>query len=102
MITLDQPLDLDDPGADAFLDRIQGNILKGHGRPLSAQVVLRFTSDPSAIRSSVAQMARHTLTSALQQRHSAQRRAQTGDGGPFAMLALSAAGYEALGIPESQ
>lgn len=32
MVKLNRILDLDDPGAESFLEGLQGNIIKGHGR----------------------------------------------------------------------
>lgn len=42
MVTLTDLLDLDDTDADAFLEGLQGNIVKGHGRDFTRHVFVRF------------------------------------------------------------
>jgi Dyp-type peroxidase family len=99
---LDPPLDLTHPGARPFLDRIQGNILKSHGRDYTAQIFIRFGADPAVARLWIAEFAKLRVTSAAQQLQ--QRNAWRAAGGPgevFACSHLSYAGYQALGIPES-
>jgi hypothetical protein len=36
MVELDKPIDLEDPAAPDSLDRVQGNIIKGHGHDRTA------------------------------------------------------------------
>ena len=43
MIDINLPLDLNDPEAPQFLSRIQGNIIKGHGRDFTAHLILKMT-----------------------------------------------------------
>lgn len=47
-IRLDTLLDLRDPEADKFLEDIQGNIIKGHGRDFTRHLLLKMTGDPAA------------------------------------------------------
>jgi hypothetical protein len=48
MVTLTGLLDLGD--ADAFLEGLQGNIVKGHGRDFTRHVFVRFGEDLAAVR----------------------------------------------------
>lgn len=64
MTDLTRPLDLDHPGADAFLQGIQGDIIKGHGRVRTAHILLAMTGDPAAVRSWVADFAAQQVTTA--------------------------------------
>jgi len=101
-IPLDQPLDLSYPGAPRFLDRLQGNILKSHGRNYTAQIFIRFGGDPVSARLWIANFARTRITSAAQQIE--QRNAwhdSIGPGELFGCFHLSHAGYQAIGVPES-
>ncbi|HEY0602491.1 MAG TPA: hypothetical protein VGD58_06255 [Herpetosiphonaceae bacterium] len=104
MISLDQPLDLNDPQADEFLAGIQGNILKGHSRNFANHIFLEFGSDTSTIRTWIAEFARTRVVSALRQtqhtalwRQSSKRLNLT-----FVNFLLSYEGYQALGIPAAQ
>jgi len=100
MITLDKSLDLDDPEATAFLQRIQGNILKSHGRDHVNLLFLQF-SDPRPIPAWIAEFARTRITSAQQQREDTQRwRASNAAANlSFVSLFLSFDGYKDLGMP---
>jgi Dyp-type peroxidase family len=102
-ISLKEPLDLDNPDTQKFLENLQGNILKAHARRYAAHLLLRFNSDNiAAARTWIADFAKNNLTSAQKQREAAnewQKRRQAGDtteGELFAMFLLSAAGYRAL------
>ena len=50
MVSLDAPLDRGDPQAGAFLDGLQGNILKAHARDHAVHFVIRFGADQAASR----------------------------------------------------
>jgi hypothetical protein len=49
MVTMNAPLNLGDSEADAFLEGIQGNIIKGHGRDFTRHILLKMTGDPPAV-----------------------------------------------------
>jgi hypothetical protein len=86
MIDLTRPLDLDHPGADALLQGIQGNIIKGHGRVRTAHILLTMTGDPAAARSWVADFTAQKVTTAYRARQAAIAwRAEGGLGEPFAI-----------------
>ncbi|HEX8703026.1 MAG TPA: hypothetical protein VF815_29585 [Myxococcaceae bacterium] len=101
MISLTVPLNLDDSESHPFLEQIQGNILKGHGRPHAAHVMVRFTGGTASARRWLAGFAR-TVTSARSQYHQIESFKARGDGGTFATVALSASGYDVLDVPEDQ
>jgi deferrochelatase/peroxidase EfeB len=98
MVSINQPLDLDDPDASGFLDGIQGNILKPHARDHALHLLVRFGGDQAACRRWIVEFSRTHLTSAQTQRQQTANFKAQGDGGTFANLALSASGYRALGI----
>ena len=84
-----------------MLQSLQGNILKGHGRDFTANIFFRF--DPAKqleLKRMLRQLANYHLISAYRQLLDVQQFKATGkDGGPFAHLALSFKGYQALGMP---
>ena len=95
---LEALLDLRDPGADTFLEGIQGNIIKGHGRDFTRHLLLKMTGAPPAVRRWIAGFAAEHVTSAQEQRQ--QRDAWRADGGAgesFAMFLLAPGGYRYLG-----
>lgn len=95
---LEALLDLKEPGADTFLEGIQGNIIKGHGRDFTRHLLLKMTGDPPAVKRWIARFAAEHVTSAQEQRR--QREAQRAHGGPgesVAMLLLAPGGYRYLG-----
>jgi Dyp-type peroxidase family len=86
-----------------LLQNLQGNILKGHGRNFTANIFFSFDpAKPLESRRMLRQLANYHLTNAYQQLLDARERQTTGkDGGPFANLALSFKGYQALGMAAS-
>jgi deferrochelatase/peroxidase EfeB len=97
MIDLNEPLDLDNPEADAFLSGIQGNILIPHAREHVLVLALVFTAESDAVRAWLGQTSARITWAADQRRQTLAFKAN-GDGGTFASLALSSAGYAAIGI----
>jgi Dyp-type peroxidase family len=99
---LKSPLDLDEPEAPLFMDRIQGNILKGHDRYHAALVVLGFGADSGAARRWIAgQMCRRVTSARQQSAQTAAWRARRDAGEPFFAFLLSYAGYVRLGIADA-
>jgi Dyp-type peroxidase family len=92
-----------------LLSDTQGNILKGHGLGFAAHVMLRFNKDPRLVPEVLKWISEFNPTSALEQY---ERYAKTDDNvidsgtdaeEAFRFLALTKAGYEALGIsPKDQ
>ena len=98
-VTLDNGAPLDENGA-AWLDALQGNILRGHGRSDGLHLFLRLPIDPAAAGRLLADLTRDHVTSAARQYRELQRHRRFGiSGGVFGTLALSASGYERLGRP---
>lgn len=93
-----------DPEIDAFLDRLQGNILKGHGRNNVVFMFCHFRTDcqPQALMFLKEQVKR--VPSAKQQLQSADHKRATGhkDRTPFVSIFLSKSGYDYFGIPSER
>lgn len=87
-----------------MLERMQGNILKPHGRNVERHVFLKFTGAPAAVRAWIrGTLAPRLLTAAAQYDQAAARRADPDfDGGMVAMFYLSAEGYRYLGFNAGQ
>lgn len=83
-----------------LLQSLQGNILKGHGRPFVA--LLFFRLEPAQQRQArrfLRHLANHHVTHAHEQLLGGERFKASGQSaGPFVHLALSHTGYEALGV----
>ncbi len=100
-IHLDAPLSLQNASADErqMLDALQGNILKGHGRHFTANLFFRFDAGYEAgfARALSALVESHVTSAAVQLEQTARFKAGGPGGGAFVHVALSAAGYAALG-----
>ncbi len=98
MINMDAALNLEDSEADAFLEGIQGNVIKGHGRDFTRHILLKMTGDPAAVGRWIARFAAEHVTSAQASRRQRDAwRAHGGSGEPFAMFLLAPDGYRYLG-----
>ena len=86
-----------------MLRALQGNILKGHGRP--ATVNIFFKIDPAKkhqMRAALREIANYHAVSAYQQLIETDTFQATGQSGsPFVSVFLSATGYAALGVPNA-
>jgi Dyp-type peroxidase family len=92
------PIDEDDFKVQALLERLQGNILKGHGRDFSVHIFFSFGDGIPAVRRQLAELTRQYVTSALRQRQETRNLKASGTpGGLFGNLFLSASGYRRLG-----
>src|SRR5215207_2705161 len=100
MVSLENPLDLNDPQATLFLAGIQGNILKSHGRDHADHIFLKFGEDAQEMRSWIAKMAEYQATSARKQREDSRAWKASGRSAqqPFISILLSYDGYRALGF----
>lgn len=93
------PLDEANPEVQALLQRMQGNILKGHGRDHGVYIFFSFGNDLDAARRQLAGLAEKYVTSALRQHKEAQEyREFKIPGALFGNLFLSANGYRQLGL----
>jgi Dyp-type peroxidase family len=102
MINLSQPLDLDDIHAPTFLQNLQGNIIKGHGRNFTAHLIIKLIGNVPAARQWIASFAKDILTTAYaaKQMTQAWKADEATPGEPFFMFLLSAEGYRSLGLAE--
>src|SRR2546428_2427394 len=91
-----------DPSRPEFhkmLENLQANILKPHGRKESNLLVLRFTGEAKDARRWIRDFAREDVTSMRQQLDDTRAFKERGlPGRLVASLALSARGYEILGL----
>ena len=90
-----------DPDIGAFLDKLQGNILKGHGRNNVVFMFCRFRQDQKAKALEFMRGQIGRVRSARDQLLAAERKRQTGqkDTKPFVSVFLSKSGYDYFGIP---
>jgi Dyp-type peroxidase family len=99
---LKDPLDLTEPDAQIFMERIQGNILKGHDRHHTAHLFVSFGTDARAARAWIAGAMSRRLTSTKQQLvHTAAWHVTRGAGHPFFAFFLSHQGYVTLGVEDT-
>jgi deferrochelatase/peroxidase EfeB len=92
-------LDQTQSDAQQFMERVQGNIIKGHGRHHAAHVFVKFGADVAAARAWIAGAMLHRLTLAKPQAaQTARWRAVRGPGEPFFAFLLSHKGYVKLGV----
>jgi len=98
------PLTVDQPEQAEVFSDLQGNILNSHGREAASHLFLRFSQERIGdVGAALADLADGFLTSARAQAEASARFKETHvDGGLFAHLALSAAGYRVLGIPDEK
>lgn len=90
------------PLQQKMLRALQGNILKGHGRLFTANIFIAFGAAPLVSRRLVRDIANHHVIDAYAQLLAAKHFKETGEpGGDFCHLAISFAGYEALGLAAS-
>ena len=93
----DRPIDFRSPAWEPLFHRLQGNILKGHGRNCTANIFLRFTCEGPQLRDLLRTLAERYVTSAFEQLLQAERYRQTGEPGPtFGNLFLTRQAYDKL------
>jgi len=92
-------IDPSDPKFRPMLENLQGNVLKPHGRTESDHLLLQFTAGRQEVRTWIRRFAGEEVTSMKRQldEGEAYRRRGT-SGGVVANVALSARGYETLGL----
>lgn len=110
-VRLDRPLSrLRNADEQSMLSQLQGNILKGHGRPRTAQVFLRIKRGRASVaRAFLRQYAADKLMSAAQQLEAAAIIKIEGPNStnplvnrPLTTIVISASGYRALEIALAQ
>lgn len=97
-------IDPTDPGIPAVLERLQGNILKGHGRDHTVHIFFRFSGNPAQNKALLrVLMQQAPVTSAAQQlQDSAGAKAGGSKAQTFRNLFLTAKGYQQLGCDPLQ
>jgi Dyp-type peroxidase family len=84
-----------------MLRALQGNILKGHGRPATVNIFFKIAvAKKHLMRSALREIANYHAISAYQQLIETDNFHATGQSGsPFVSVFLSVTGYTALGVP---
>lgn len=87
-----------------MLRALQGNILKGHGRPGTVNIFFQIDgAERHSMRAALRSIASHHAVSAYQQLLETEQFKKTRQSGsPFVSVFLSATGYAALGVPAGQ
>jgi len=101
-INLDHfPIDPTDTSLGNFLSDLQGNILKGHGRPFTFNIFVKFKpNQATALRNWIAAFSNTFITSANTQLSDTKRfHDEKIPGRLFVSLFLTAHGYERLNVP---
>ncbi|MDB6151578.1 MAG: putative peroxidase [Chthoniobacteraceae bacterium] len=100
---LDEPISWKDPSHQRFLQCLQGNILKGHGREHTVYIFLKtLEGREKEARAALNSLANRHVTSALKQLQESEK--ETGSShdalllDPFLSILLTHKGYEALGV----
>jgi len=105
------PIDLSKPlawkSADIeerkLLQRLQGNILKGHGRETTANIFFTFGTDVAASKRMLRELGNYHVTSTWRQLLEAEKFKASNkcdSGGAFVHVALSHTGYQALELAD--
>jgi len=100
---MDRPIDdINHPDLKPFLQNLQGNILKGHGRENATLLFLTFgprlsdkSIDPAGAKAWIRSIGQARITSAYEQE---QQKSAPGGLATFQTLALSSRGYEFLSL----
>jgi Dyp-type peroxidase family len=94
------PHDTESSEMKEFLERVQGNILRGHGRDHAIHIFVRFTKSQEELRAALIPLSKSFVTSAWAQLDQAREFRESGKSAHvFGNLLLSATGYQALGFP---
>jgi Dyp-type peroxidase family len=98
-IDLSLTVAIDPATSRPMLEKLQGNILKSHGRGHVHLLLLRFTAKPPEVQAWVRSFAANWITSASDQNEEieAHHRRQDDPTGVFGSLLLTGKGYAALG-----
>lgn len=95
----DRPVDEAHPDVQRWLGRLQGNILRGHGRDHAYYIGFSLGDDQRAAKRTLKALATKYVTSALRQYQDTVLYRRTGIPGPlFGNLFVAASGYRRLGL----
>ncbi len=93
------PVDESAPEVQAWLAKLQGNILRGHGRDYASYIAFSLGADQGVARRMLKALAAKYVTSARQQYQDTLLYRQTGiPGAMFGNLFVTASGYRRLGL----
>jgi Dyp-type peroxidase family len=96
-----KPINPNDEQNQKWMGKLQGNILKGHGRDHTVHIFLKLNGDYASARKNLGSVAQKVVTSALRQHLETKQFQQFGiPGTMFGNLFLTARGYGALGFKE--
>lgn len=103
---LDAPISWRDPDLAGFLEMLQGNILKGHGRDQTLNTFFTFNqANQVALKTAIRAIGSKITTAAEQLRDADKHRSRVLtadheeiDAGPVKFFFLTASGYRALGV----
>jgi Dyp-type peroxidase family len=98
------PIDQNDAVYQDFLADLQGNILNGHGRDNAVHFFLQFSPGKvNEVKTWISNMADTRITSAKSQLDASEHYKKTKeDAGIFGHFAITASGYDYLGIPRDK
>lgn len=95
--------DPENPEFAGLLSKLQGNILKGHGREHTINLFFRFERPPGETRKVLGPLAQRLVTSALKQHRQSVEYQRLGiPGDIFASMLFSASGMRALGLTDAE
>jgi deferrochelatase/peroxidase EfeB len=99
MLDNEAPVDFRSPRYAPLFERLQGNVLKSHGRDFTLNVFLQCHRRGDALRTLLAELASRHVTSARDQLLASEAYRRTGIEGPtFGNLFLTRGAYAKLGI----
>ncbi len=97
------PVDYRAPEFRPIFEKLQGNILKGHGRDFSVNVFLAFKIEGKALQQKLAELSREYVTSAFKQLEEAEQFSRLNiPGSLFGNLMLTRRAYTKLGRSEAE
>ncbi|MEA2236084.1 MAG: hypothetical protein QOC81_808 [Thermoanaerobaculia bacterium] len=97
-----EPIHPDDAQYASLFAKLQGNILKGHGRKHAVLIFFRFDKPAETVRSELLRLLEHVTSAADQLRQSRQFKDFGIPGALFTNFFLTASGYSRLGFSKDQ
>lgn len=97
-----EPIDTELPNNIKWMEKLQGNILSGHGRDFSVQLFIRLTDSAANNRRLVSELALGVTSARKQVIDKTRYSEHKIPGGLFMTVALSASGYRRLGFSKKE
>lgn len=100
MPTLHTPLPIEqhDLKLDTLFSHLQGNILKGHGRPHTANIFIKFTASANNVKNWLSNYASQITSTKQQLKENKLFKERGIEGGLFSTVSISATGLKYLGL----